>query len=51
MYNLLLERDDWFIRGVKQRATVVEAENGALHLKHDVAVNVRDGKGAFRKGH
>lgn len=48
---LLLERDDGVIGGVEQNTTVVDAENGAFDLKHDVSIDVCDGEGSFLEGH
>lgn len=47
----MTEGDDRVTGGVEKMATVMEAENGALDLEHDVAVDVGDGEGALGDGH
>lgn len=49
--DLLLERDDGIAGGVKKNAAIVKAEDGALDLEHDGAVNVGNGEGAIGEGH
>lgn len=50
-HQLLLESDDGDAGGVEQDAAIVEAEDFAFDVKHDVAVNVGDCEGSFFESH
>lgn len=51
MNYLLLEGDDGVAGGVEQDAAVVEAEDFAFDLEHEVAVKVGDCKGSLFESH